>query len=156
MPRGRSCTNSKGTAWWYVLIRHLNLLVTQYNIPEHSNAVRAVGTMPPPVFPALYPHSSNPGWNPHPVQGQPSVLLPGYQALPGPRPLILQPSLNTLKIGNANGYTANHLIHHQLREQLRNTAYAGQGGKVVVVSVQMVHMRAGQTKKQLIGVRTII
>jgi len=112
-------------------------------------------TMPPPALPAHYPRSLGPIWNPPPVQGQPSVLLPGYQTLPGPQPLIPAASLNPA-FGNASGYTASHLVHNQLREQLRSTAYAGQGGKVIVVSVQMVHMRAGQTKKQLIGVRNAI
>lgn len=111
--------------------------------------------MPPPPVPQRYGSLGQVG-NVHyaaqHVQG-PSILLPGYSRPSNHlyRPPIAQP----VPLDPQSGYTNSHLVHHTLQERLRTTAYAGQGGQVIVVNVQMVYIKLGQVTKKTIGVCSI-
>jgi hypothetical protein len=81
----------------------------------------------------------------------PVVKIPGL----GPPSSQQMPSLFNKKMGTtslAGGYTVNHLSYQATRSKLAKTAYAGNGGQVIIVEIRLVHMPVGKVKPLLIKV----
>jgi hypothetical protein len=87
----------------------------------------------------------------------PVVVLPGCSSqtrgfLPGPSMPFHHDYSPQPSFSHPVGYTENHLTYAALRDQLSKMAYAGQGGEVVVVQVEMAILPVGKRVPKVVGV----
>jgi hypothetical protein len=82
----------------------------------------------------------------------PVVKIPGPAGSQAP-PLHSKHSGTSALTG---GYTVNHLSYQATRSKMAKTAYAGNGGHVIVVEVRLVHMPVGKVKPFLIKVHFLL